>query len=196
MDIALTGVVVSHLSHFVSVLALYALSKTLFGQETRSQKAFCFISAALHTVSPAGAFLSAPYGEALFSCLNLTGFYCYVAAILAEDSGKFTQRDVNFLTAGCLFSLATSVRSNGILSGCLFLYDAVSGCCDFLSRGISLAAVRRMIFVVLGGSVITLGLVGPQYVAYKTYCADAASPRPWCEQRLPSVYGFVQAHYW
>lgn len=188
--------IVSHLSHYLSVLALYALTKALFGHRTQSQKAFCFISAALHIVSPAGAFLSAPYGEALFACLNLTGYYCYVAALLAEESGKCTRRDVNFLTAGCLFALATSVRSNGILSGCLFFYDAVSGCLDILSRGISLSSVRRMIFILLGGSIITLGLIGPQYIAYTTYCADAASSRPWCEQRLPSIYVWVQSHYW
>lgn len=187
---------ISHLSHFLSVLALYALTKTIFGAETHTQRAFCLVSAALHIISPAGAFLSAPYGEPLSSFLNLTGFYLYLSAILNEDTGRQITRDAKFLAAAVLFALATTVRSNGILSGCLFAYDAVLGFARVVTRGFSLETVRRLFVIVLGGSIVALGMVGTQYVAFTTYCTDPDSSRPWCKQLIPSIYGWVQAHYW
>ncbi|KAL1988754.1 hypothetical protein VTN96DRAFT_7638 [Rasamsonia emersonii] len=195
-EITQVAVGISHLSHYLSVLVLYALTKTIFGTETNTQRAFCLVSAALHIISPAGAFLSAPYGEPLFSFLNLTGFYLYLSAVLNEDTGRQITRDAKFLASAVLFALATTVRSNGILSGCLFAYDAVLGVVRVITRGFSLETVHRLFVIVLGGSIVALGMVGPQYVAFATYCTDPDSSRPWCKQLIPSIYGWVQAHYW
>ncbi|QGA17664.1 hypothetical protein EYB26_005339 [Talaromyces marneffei] len=192
--IAFSGIALSHLSHFLSSLILHALTKLLFGYETRSQKAFCLISAALHIISPAGAFLSAPYGESLFSLLNFTGFYIYSSALLVENAGSRARRDIYFLLAGILFATATIIRGNGIISGCLFAYDAVQGVLQFLNNGLSIDLIRRTGFIVLGGSIVALGSIIPQYIAYTEYCV--ATTRPWCERLLPSVYGWVQVHYW
>jgi Gpi18-like mannosyltransferase len=175
-------------------LVLHALSKSLFGHETQSQKAFCLISTALHIISPAGAFLSAPYGESLFSLLNFTGFYIYSSALLAENAGRQTRRDIFILLAGILFATATTIRGNGIISGSLFAYDAVQGAVQFLNNERSMALIRRTAFIVLGGSIVALGSIIPQYIAYTEYCA--ATTRPWCGRLLPSVYGWVQVHYW
>ncbi|KAL1965050.1 hypothetical protein VTN77DRAFT_6110 [Rasamsonia byssochlamydoides] len=195
-EVALVAVGISHLSHFLSVLSLYALTKTIFGAETNAQRAFCLVSAALHIISPAGAFLSAPYGESLFSFLNLTGFCLYLSAVFDEDTGRRISRDVKFLAAAVLFALATTVRSNGILSGCLFAYDAALGVARVITRGFSLEVMHRLFVVVLGGSIVALGMVGPQYVAFMAYCTNSDLSRPWCKQLIPSIYGWVQAHYW
>lgn len=174
---------------------LFTLTKTLFGYETPSQKAFCFVSAALHVLSPAGAFLSAPYAESLFSLLNLTGFYLYSVALLAENGGRRGKRDLHFLLAGIVFAVATTIRGNGILSGCLFAYDAIQGAVQFLHHGLSLDLFRRSGFVVLGGVTVALGSIIPQFIAFNEYCGGGRS-RPWCEQLVPSIYGWVQGHYW
>jgi Gpi18-like mannosyltransferase len=166
----------------------------LFGHETQSQKAFCLISAVLHIISPAGAFLSAPYGESLFSLLNFTGFYLYSSGLLSENAGSRSRRDIFFLLAGILFATATTIRGNGIISGCLFAYDAVQGAVRFLYEGPSIDLFRRTGFIVLGGSIVALGSIIPQYIAYTEYCV--ATSRPWCGRLLPSVYGWVQVHYW
>ncbi|CRG84749.1 phosphatidylinositol glycan, class V [Talaromyces islandicus] len=194
--IAVIGVILSHVTHFVSVLVLYHLTKTVLGSETARQRALCFVSAALHVTSPAGAFLSAPYGEPVFSCLNLTGLYVYSSAILAEQTKSWTRRDLNFVLAGVLFAGATLTRSNGILSGALFAYDAVLGAVEVLTRGLSFGVIRRTAFVVLGGSIVALGMIVPQYIAFKAYCLDSHSARPWCERLLPSIYSWVQVEYW
>lgn len=196
VEIAWVGVALSHLCHYLSVLSLYGMSKKVFGREHHR---LAFLSAALHIVCPAGAFLSAPYGEGLFSFLNFTGLYLYASA-LADDatSSSLLQRDLKFLAAGVFFGLATTVRSNGLLSGILFAYDALVTVADVARNGsISLSALRRLGVVFLGGSFIADGIVGPQYVAYTEYCQSVDDvPRSWCNDLPPSIYAWVQSHYW
>lgn len=194
--IAIVGVGLSHLTHFLSVLALYGLTKKAFGTEKVSEKAFCFISALLHIITPAGAFLSAPYGEPVFSLLNFAGFYIYASALHSDRLGKSAVRDAQLLLAASSFAIATTVRSNGIISGALFAYDCVVLFFQIASGGVSVEAVHRLIITILGGIIVALGMILPQYVAYTSYCTTKALPRPWCQRLIPSIYTWVQAEYW
>ncbi|KAJ9215279.1 CAZyme family GT76 [Paecilomyces variotii] len=194
--IAVVGVGLSHFTHFLSVLALYGLTKKAFGTEKISEKAFCFLSALLHIITPAGAFLSAPYAEALFSLLNFAGFYLYASALHNDRPGKSASRDAQLLLAASSFATATTVRSNGIISGSLFAYDCVVLLFQILSRGVSVEAVHRLIITILGGIIVALGMILPQYVAYTSYCAAETLPRPWCQRLIPSIYTWVQSEYW
>lgn len=196
INTALVGVVLSHVAHYLSVLALYRLSVNIFGHATAAQKLICFLSAALHIISPAGAFLSAPYGESIFSLLNFTGFYLYTSALINEHNGITFSRDIQVLTAAVLFALATIVRSNGILSGFLFAYDACMVAWATLTQGLSLHKTRRLAVIILGGCIVALGIIVPQILAYRTYCVSDTYLRPWCSSSLPSIYGWVQGHYW
>lgn len=192
---ALIGVALSHLAHYLSVLALYGLSVNVFGHATTRQKLICFLSAVLHIICPAGAFLSAPYGESLFSFLNILGFYLYSSSLIAERRGASGLRDWHVLTAGALFALATLVRSNGILSGFLFAYDAALLAWATLTQGLSYHRIRRLAVIGLGGSIVALGMLVPQVIAYRTYCLTDLS-RTWCGWTLPNIYPWVQDHYW
>ncbi|EEH20926.2 hypothetical protein PABG_03157 [Paracoccidioides brasiliensis Pb03] len=195
LRVAMIGIGLSHVCHYLSVLSLYGLSKNVF-DDGDSRYVLSLLAAAFHIISPAGAFLSAPYGEPVFSFLNLTGIYTYVSALRDDRRGYMFARDVKFLTAGGLFAAVTTIRSNGILSGMLFAYDAVLGLINIFARGISLPQVRRMFFVVAGGSLILLGVVGPQYRAYTLFCQNSDERRSWCDNTIPSIYTFVQNHYW
>ncbi|OJD14462.1 hypothetical protein AJ78_05197 [Emergomyces pasteurianus Ep9510] len=195
LQVALIGIGLSHTCHYLSVLSLYGLSRKVFG-DGDGNGALPLLAAVLHTISPAGAFLSAPYGESAFSLLNFTGFYAYVSALQDDRRGYMLGRDVKFLVAGGLFAVTTTIRSNGILSGTLFAYDAVLGLRSIFAGGISLSQMHRMFFVVGGGSLILLGIAGPQYRAFTIYCQNADVRRSWCDNTLPSVYTFVQNHYW
>lgn len=186
----------SHVAHYLSVLALYRLSINVFGHRTAAQKLVCFLSAVLHIVCPAGAFLSAPYGEALFSFLNIAGFYVYSSSVLDDGIGQKLSRDVKRLAAGALFAVATSVRSNGILSGCLFAYDAVMQLQRIAFQGLSLDAVVHLAVIIVGGCEVALGMIVPQVIAYATYCMAEDATRPWCQWTVPSIYNWVQDHYW
>jgi Gpi18-like mannosyltransferase len=199
-------------------LTLYALSKNLFERgKTRAVRrdnggthksaaqgdtsgtyssSIAFLSAVLHIICPAGVFLSAPYGEAPFSLLNFAGFYLYTSAPFDAGSCGSLRSDLKLLAAGAVFALATMVRSNGALSGILFAYDAIVIVLGVVRDGITFPLVRRLACVLLGGSLIVVGIAAPQYVAYKTYCVSADVPRSWCQNIPPSVYTWVQSHYW
>ncbi|KAL4990604.1 GPI mannosyltransferase 2 [Aspergillus falconensis] len=194
-EFAITAVALSHAAHYLSVLALYRLSISVFGHETERTRVFCFLSAALHIVSPAGAFLSAPYGEPLFSFLNITGFYIYSSSLVDFAKRKQSMSHVKLLTSGCFFAVATAVRSNGILSGILLAYDAFNQAYAIIARH-SFKAVVRLCFVILSGCTVALGFIIPQYLAYTAYCMNEGVSRPWCQSLVPSIYGWVQAHYW
>ncbi|KAL4735702.1 GPI mannosyltransferase 2 [Aspergillus similis] len=194
-EFAITAVVLSHVAHYLSVLALYQLSLNVFGYETERKRLFCFLSAALHIISPAGAFLSAPYGEPLFSFLNIAGFYSYSSSLIDLTKRKQLMSHVKLLISGCFFAVATAVRSNGILSGILLAYDALNQAYEIIARR-SPRAAARLCFVIISGCTVALGFVIPQYLAYTAYCLNEGLSRPWCHSLVPSIYGWVQAHYW
>ncbi|KAK9850003.1 hypothetical protein MYU51_012769 [Penicillium brevicompactum] len=193
---AMIGVAISHVTHYLSVLALYQLSANIFGHATATQHLICFLSAALHIISPAGAFLSAPYGEPIVSFLNMTGFYLYSSSLIAERNGSTRLRDFRVLTAAVLFAVATLVRSNGLLSGFLFAYDAVVLAWKTVTRGPTVHNTVRLAVIVLGGCIVASSIVIPQVLAYRIYCLAESDARPWCEWTVPSIYGWVQSHYW
>lgn len=188
--------VLSHVAHYLSVLSLYRLSINIFGHTTATQRLICFLSAALHIICPAGAFLSAPYGESIFSFLNISGFYLYTSSLIAEHNGKSALRDLQVVTAAGLFAIATMVRSNGILSGFLFAYDAALLAWATLTQGFDFHKTRRLAIIIFGGCLVALGMIVPQILAYRTYCMSQEDLRPWCSSALPSIYGWVQGHYW
>ncbi|EZF35377.1 hypothetical protein H109_01077 [Trichophyton interdigitale MR816] len=194
-NLAVTGVLLSNLCHYLSVLVLYRLSQATFNSNRKNYNVIPFLAAALHIVTPAGAFISAPNGEAAFSFLNFLGYYVFITALNDERQGSYCLRDLKFLSAGAFFAAATSVRSNGLLSGLLFVYDAVSGLHQIITHGLSWHVIRRLAMVCAGGSLILIGIVGPQYVAYKDFCL-AEDPRPWCNRLFPSIYAWVQSYYW
>ncbi|KAL4932262.1 DUF409 domain protein [Aspergillus undulatus] len=193
---AVAGVALSHLAHYLSVLALYRLSVNVFGHASERTRLVSFLSAALHIVCPAGAFLSAPYMEPLFSFLNTTGFYIYSSSQVDLSKGNSSLSHAKLLLSGCFFALATAIRSNGVLSGILFAYDALRLSFGIVTRRSVWTASVRLCFVIISGCVVALGLIIPQYLAYRTYCMNEAISRPWCQSLVPSIYGWVQGHYW
>jgi hypothetical protein len=54
---------------------------------------------------------------------------------------------------------------------------------------------KRGIMTGMAGMVIALPVLAFQYVAYVSYCSEKQT-RPWCGNTIPSVYSFVQDHYW
>jgi len=102
------------------------------------------------------------------------------------------------LAAAVLFSLATFVRGNGILAGVTYLLEAVATAFALLNQDFSLSRLIRLLSVVAGGLLIALGTLIPQYLAYAEYCIgrDPDARRSWCNNAIPSIFTFVQSHYW
>ncbi|GAW14201.1 hypothetical protein ANO14919_035980 [Xylariales sp. No.14919] len=181
------GIFVASVSHLLSALVLYKLGLAVWKNSRVS-----LVAAVLHILSPAGLFLSAPYSESSYALLSFMGYLFFAKAVLSD--GRTLAHDVSLVASGLWFSLAVNFRSNGILNGILFAAE--------LFRETSLQptanSVRRRLALIAGGSAIAIGFIIPQIVAYRTYCYDVIDSdlRPWCTRPLPSIYSFVQEHYW
>ena len=184
------AIALAHASHFLAVLALHRLTLLLSG----SQK-LAFVSAALHIFSPAGLFLSAPYNESPFACLCFLGNWLFAAGLDCAAHQQRTRRDAALVAAGVFFGLATAFRSNGLTSGLLFAVEAVSSLRLFASRR-SLTQLSTLAAPILGGLCVAAGSVVPQALAWMRYCGSSGLRRPWCDETIPSIYTFVQDHYW
>ncbi|CAO2655941.1 Nn.00g047440.m01.CDS01 [Neocucurbitaria sp. VM-36] len=191
------GIALSHIFHLMSVLVLYRLLTIIL--DLPRQREVPFIASILHIFTPASLFYSAPYAEALFSLLNLTGMVHYAQSkATASNGGSSTREDVYKLSSGLIFASAALIRSNGLLSGLIFLYDVARYMPRVASAQLSRRDVRRIIVTCVAGLFIAIGFIGPQYLAYTEYCSREVGsyPRPWCERSIPSIYSWVQSHYW
>lgn len=130
---------------------------------------------------------------------NFAGMLCYVLARQCRQhgSGHVFRSAVWTITSGILFGIATMLRSNGLFSGLILAWDVLlllprlPGILEHRSWG----ALIHLTGIVLGGLAIAIGYGLPQVVAYFQYCT-AENARPWCSKALPSIYTFVQSHYW
>lgn len=178
---------------------LYWLSWDICDTQSASGRSnFAFIAACVHIVSPAGLFLSAPYAESVFSFFNFTGFYLYLRSRNEPSNSAKINSSLLVLAAGLSFGIATMMRSNGLLSGLLFLFELtreaskIKRISDLASKALHLSALF------CGGLLMAACAVVPQLVAYSTYCVNIDVPfrRQWCSRLIPSIYTWVQSHYW
>lgn len=192
----LVAISIAHVSHGLSVLALFGLTRAIFPD--RSNK-LAFVTACLHIFSPAGIFLSAAYGESTFALFNFLGYLLFAKSFSTAGYGTSFQ-DASLTFSGILFGLATTIRSNGLLNGLMFLEEMLRIIFS-LRDGLHFSPIRRLVAVGFGGMCIGGGLLLPQYIAYQEFCGTHAAshidpPRVWCERILPSIFTFVQGYYW
>ncbi len=196
---ALLAVAYAHAAHLLAVFVLYKLGCLVWHGD--GGRTVAYLGACLHILSPAGLFLSAPYAESSCAFFSFAGYLAFAAARRNDASSRpALPGDLLCLAAGLSFGVATFFRSNGLLNGLLFVYEAATGAVQFL-RQPSLPLLRRLIFVGLGGLLVGAGSVLPQAVAYRQFCLEPSGVpgeefRPWCTALLPSIYTFVQSHYW
>jgi phosphatidylinositol glycan class V len=193
----IAGIIVSTTCHLLSVLVLYRLL-TLVTGAGRQQTRIPFVASVLHILTPASLFLSAPYAESLFSLLNFTGMLCYAESKAAAKPSSISYQEIAYkLSSGMSFAVATTIRSNGLLSGLVLLYDVAQYVPRLLSLQSSVHDICRAIVTCVSGVLIAIGFVGPQYLAYLDFCTTSESAiRPWCQKSIPSIYSWVQSHYW
>lgn len=178
---ALAGILISNLSHFLAVISLYKLTFQLVSstaKQPQERARIAFAAAILHTVSPAGIFLSAPYGESIFACLSFAGMLAYAHALhlrkenaAREASGGISKAEIlNTVQSGLLFGLAATVRGNGLLNGILFLWDAMELVLQPQKLIRSASDLSRLAATILAGILTGAGFAGPQVVAYLEFC--------------------------
>lgn len=98
------------------------------------------------------------------------------------------------LLSGLLFGVATTIRGNGLLSGLLYGLEGVKELIESTNP-----RFRRLSSIVLGGSLMALCAMLPQVLAYSDFCVNvnpSEKQRPWCSHQIPSIFSWVQSHYW
>ncbi|KAK1992067.1 mannosyltransferase [Colletotrichum falcatum] len=186
---AALAILVAHAAHLSAALVLHELTLSLF-----SRPRLAFLSALLHVLSPAGLFLSAPYAEGLCAFFSFAGYYL-LARVSDHPKGSLRWTAGQIL-AGALFGLATASRSNGLLNGLPFAVECLMILPSLLASPMSLMNYAALFGPILGGLLVATGSVVPQTLAWLRYCAGASEARPWCTRTVPSIYSFVQEHYW
>lgn len=104
-----------------------------------------------------------------------------------------------FAVAAVAFALACSFRSNGTtLAGFIIWGTIVEPLLANFRTHLSISFLLKRILY--GGFLTAVGVapfIFHQYNAYASFCSESAqAPRPWCHDRLPLVYTFVQSEYW
>jgi phosphatidylinositol glycan class V len=178
---------VAHVTHLGSTIILYRLTQLL----SRNQR-LAFFSAVLHIISPAGVFLSSPYSESPFSFLSFAGIWVFALGLRHERTTW--GRSINITTSGLLIGAATFFRSNGLSYGLLFAVEALT-CALLTYKKPSLSHLFTLVAPIIGGLAVASGSVIPQAIAWQKFCGDGPL-RTWCHHMPPSIYTFVQEHYW
>lgn len=98
------------------------------------------------------------------------------------------------LLSGILFGVATTIRGNGLLSGLLYGLEGFKEIIESTNP-----RFRQLSSIVLGGSLMAFYAMLPQFLAYSDFCVNvipSEKRRPWCSHQIPSIYTWVQSHYW
>ncbi|KAK6513489.1 ER membrane glycoprotein subunit of the GPI transamidase complex-like protein [Arthrobotrys megalospora] len=198
-------------SHLISAIVLYHLTTILF--ETARPKGsrsstlgngetpriVAFVAATLHILSPAGIFLVAPYHESVFSGLSFLGYllYSYAVKNTALDGQHGVINELLLLLSGLLFGVSGLFRSNGIINGILFVFEVSQSLWRLMSGTNPVANIRLFLVSGISGALVGIPTVWRQYQGWSEYCAvESSIQRVWCAKKLPSIYSFVQSHYW
>lgn len=157
----------------------------------------------LHTFSPAPSTQVVPYTEPFYALFSFAAIYLQVVS-----TTKYNKR-IPFIIkilAALLTALATSFRSIGVIQTLQWIPDYYQQVIQLLplvhSKKIT-ALIRLGVysFQTLVLALITCSpFIYDQWKAYQHFCITPLrsdqSIRPWCSNRIPTIYGFVQAHYW
>ena len=178
---------------------LHELTLTVYRRSSVHQLSkISFLAACIHIISPAGIFLSAPYAESSFSLLNFAGCYLYAKA-KTSTCVQNTKGDALIIFSGIIFGVGSTFRGNGLFSGLILIYDAVSSMSKIVHSTDIKANVRKLLVVCLSGVFMGSIAILPQWLAYKEYCTKLNAEsvvRPWCSNWVPSIYAWVQKEYW
>ncbi|NXQ34881.1 PIGV mannosyltransferase, partial [Alaudala cheleensis] len=201
------------LNALLSALAAAALLG--LGRAVLRHRGLAFLAALLFSVSPAGVFMAAAYSESAFACLAFS-------AMWRLERGHSRLSGLLFSLASA--ARANGVLNAGFFlysrgrSFALRLQAA--------ARGELPVPWRQLLGLAASAALMCAGIFLPfalfQYYAYLRFCSPGTGPAeavpeallemardkgyrvagtagdtpPWCSQRLPLVYSYIQDTYW
>ena len=185
---------------------------------------FPYLVSLLGVLSPAGIFLSAPYAESPFAALIFLAHLLQAHAVRAHVLHQRVRRDVYFLSSGVVGGIATTFRSNGTLNILVYLHlvplIAIEAPSKFhRMRYLFVLGISCLLTAL--GSIIPQALAWVEYCHGRSHVSTTGKLPPsciaegrnpigscfqetktvlgrtmWCEKAVPSIYAYVQSHYW
>ncbi|KAK3030113.1 hypothetical protein RJ639_038862 [Escallonia herrerae] len=143
----------------------------------RASILFCF--------NPASVFYTSIYTESLFALLSIGGVY---HLMLGANN-----------IATVFLALSGSARSNGVLNAGYICFQTMHSAYDAI---ILKKNAHSALQVLIGGAFrcvcIFVPFIAFQVYGYRNMCLGRSPDeiRPWCRARLPSLYNYIQSHYW
>ncbi|KAL7319842.1 ER membrane glycoprotein subunit of the GPI transamidase complex-like protein [Mucor circinelloides] len=166
----LAGVAVANVSFVLAAGALYKLTLAVLPKS----KQLAYVSSIAFCLSPPAMFMSSFYTESTFALMTFTGMRWIIEK-------KYTQ-------SALIWGIASGVRSNAVVYAGFFFYDLVWA--RLINRkNFVTGLVRSVLYTLITAS----GFALFQYYAYTKFCS---LDRPWCSDRVPLIYSFVQKEYW
>ncbi|ORX81291.1 mannosyltransferase [Anaeromyces robustus] len=196
----ISGVLIVNVSFILATVTLYRLGIKIFNDEKFSR-----ITAICYCLTPSGMFSTSVYTESLFAFLTFLGMEKMV--------------DKKYLQAALIWMLTTLTRSNAITYIGFFGYEMLKSS-EFkkiiyyiyniiLEKNASVTfetinikkLLKTIIKFIIYSCMVLSGLVIFQYYAYRKFCSNVKDEqgnfiRPWCENKIPLLYSFVQIEYW
>ncbi|KAL0073461.1 hypothetical protein J3Q64DRAFT_1383037 [Phycomyces blakesleeanus] len=169
------GVIVANVSFVLAAGSLFKLSQSVFGGNQRMS----FVSAVAFCISPPSMFMSSLYTESLFAYMSFTGMYLVLQS--------------HYMSASIIWGITSGLRSNAIIYSGFFFYDFV------VIRLVRKQGIKRLcaglVLAILYSIPVFSGFGLFQYYGYTQFCTNG-NDRPWCHERVPILYTFVQKEYW
>ncbi|XP_074571597.1 uncharacterized protein LOC141828126 [Curcuma longa] len=177
--LAISGYLLNNLAFLLAAVFFYRVSFIVLKDTASALRAsvlFCF--------NPASIFYSSIYSESLYALFSLGGIY-YVF------SGANT-------VAILLLALSGSARSNGALNAGYFCFQALRHAYDATIHKKKLLAAQAILIGAIQSILVFVPFLAFQAYGYFTIClgGNSTDSRPWCNEKVPLLYGFLQSHYW
>lgn len=181
----LAATLLSNLCHYLAAVVLYHYTYLVFlSARIFSAEKMARVSLVLFVVSPAAAFMTAPYSE---PAAALASFACLWARELALASRVLGSRahirsKSLYVASGLLAAIAFGFRANCLLLGLIYMYDVAQ-------------MWPRPVYPVAAGSVLGAAFVAVQVLPYMNICWGSDRGE-WCNSTVPSLFAYAQSHYW
>lgn len=190
------SVLLANACHLAAAIVLYHYTRAVFASARVFAPAkMARVALVLFVLSPAAAFLTAPYSEpaaalASFGCLwaREVALAPRLARQKAAAREMRAPRWALYAASGALAALAFGLRANCLLLGLVYVYDVVA------LRHAARTRPAVLVAPLAAGALLGAAFVAAQVASYRAICPGGRGE--WCAARVPSLYAYAQAHYW